>query len=107
LRRAEVEVFEEADPMSHPSSDPPTADRLRDDIDSGLTGEKVRATDPAAAPLGTDAEAGGSPPTRAEREFEQRSRPTQPSQGSRGTRWIWAAGFVVLAMLVLALLGSG
>ena len=31
--------------------------RLRSDIDSGRTGDKVRAPDPAAAPLGTDAEA--------------------------------------------------
>ncbi len=37
------------------------ASRLRADIDSGRTGDKVPASDPAAAPLGTDAEAGGNP----------------------------------------------
>jgi len=39
-----------------------TTERLRADIDSGRTGEKVAASDPAAAPLGTDDEAGGTPP---------------------------------------------
>jgi hypothetical protein len=41
----------------------PTAAQLRDDIDSGRTGDKVAHSDPAAAPLGTDDEAAGSPPT--------------------------------------------
>ena len=40
-----------------------TAAQLRHDIDSGLTGDKVNFFDPAAAPLGTDEEAGGFPPT--------------------------------------------
>ena len=35
------------------------AERLRADIDSGRTGDKVAFPDPSAAPLGTDAEAGG------------------------------------------------
>ena len=39
------------------------ADRLRDQIDRGGTGDKVAFTDPAAAPLGTDDEAAGTPPT--------------------------------------------
>ena len=38
-----------------------TGEQLRDQIDSGRTGEKVGYPDPAAAPLGTDAEAGGTP----------------------------------------------
>ncbi len=40
--------------------------RLRDRIDRGETGDKVAFSDPAAAPLGTDAEAGGHSPTVAE-----------------------------------------
>ncbi len=46
---------------SHPSSKDrgAAAERLRADIDSGKTGDKVAASDPAAAPLGTDEEAGG------------------------------------------------
>jgi hypothetical protein len=35
--------------------------QLRGDIDSGRTGDKVAGFDPAAAPLGTDEEAGGTP----------------------------------------------
>ncbi|MBY6264655.1 hypothetical protein EI613_22430 [Azospirillum sp. 412522] len=53
----------------HPESgrDRPTtpsaeANRMRADIDQGLTGDKVPATDPAAAPLGTDDEAAGTTP---------------------------------------------
>lgn len=41
---------------------PTTSDELRKDIDSGRTGDKVDFPDPAAAPLGTDAEASGNPP---------------------------------------------
>jgi hypothetical protein len=33
--------------------------QVRDATDSGRTGDKVCASDPAAAPLGTDEEAGG------------------------------------------------
>ncbi len=36
-----------------------TASQLREDIDSGRTGEKIEWPDPAAAPLGTDDEASG------------------------------------------------
>jgi hypothetical protein len=35
--------------------------QLRDDIDSGRTGDKVAAIDHAAAPLGTDEEVAGTP----------------------------------------------
>jgi len=43
-----------------------TADRLRYEIDRGRGGDKVNASDPAVAPLGTDDEAGGWPPTPAQ-----------------------------------------
>jgi hypothetical protein len=39
------------------------AQQLRHAIDSGRTGDKVAFPDPAAAPLGTDDEAAGTPPT--------------------------------------------
>lgn len=42
-------------------STPENTSRQRHDIDSGKTGDKVDFPDPAAAPLGTDAEAGGEP----------------------------------------------
>jgi len=50
---------------SSPGHAAPTAQELRDAIDSGLTGDKVAFPDPAASPLGTDDEAAGtsdSPP---------------------------------------------
>jgi hypothetical protein len=46
---------------------PPNADQLRKAIDEGRTGDKVAFPDPAAAPLGTDAEAAGAPPSGGER----------------------------------------
>ncbi|MEC7760938.1 MAG: hypothetical protein VX874_03370 [Pseudomonadota bacterium] len=52
-------------PTSHRDGSAKVA-RLRDEIDSGRSDDKVAARDPAAAPLGTDAEAGGHPPTAAE-----------------------------------------
>lgn len=45
------------------STKKPTAAQLRGDINSGKTGDKTPGFDPAAAPMETDAEAGGSPPT--------------------------------------------
>jgi hypothetical protein len=52
--------------MSHSSEPerrarPRTTDSLRHEIDSGRTGDKVAYPDPAAAPLGTDDEAAGTP----------------------------------------------
>ncbi len=47
-----------ADPETPRSpADKATEARLRDKIDSGQTGDKVAASDPAMAPLGTDNEA--------------------------------------------------
>jgi hypothetical protein len=49
--------------MSQPGTEPRTTARLRADIDDGSRGDKVDAFDPAAAPLGTDDEAAGDPPS--------------------------------------------
>jgi hypothetical protein len=38
-----------------------TVEQLRRDIDSGRSGTKIDYPDPAAAPLGTDEEAAGTP----------------------------------------------
>ncbi|MGZ3218231.1 hypothetical protein [Paracoccus sp. T5] len=43
-----------------------TAETLRQGIDHGQAADKVDYPDPAAAPLGTDAEAGGHPVTARE-----------------------------------------
>jgi len=42
---------------------PPTSSQLRDDINRGRTGDKIAGFDPSAAPLGTDEEAAGTPPS--------------------------------------------
>ena len=51
--------------------------RLRADIDAGKTGDKTPGEDPAAAPLGTDEEAAGTPidPALAERVRRGERRP--------------------------------
>jgi hypothetical protein len=58
--------------------------RLRADIDAGTTGDKTPGEDPAAAPLGTDEEAAGTPidPALAEevRRAERRSDGDAPSR---------------------------
>lgn len=62
-----------------------TADRLRHDIDHGRSSDKVNFPDPAAAPLGTDDEAAGTPPSqeqlRMARAAEIRHRPDDSSSG--------------------------
>jgi hypothetical protein len=59
-------------------------DRFRKDIDRGGALDKTDYPDPAAAPLGTDDEAGGHPATDAQlriaREAEFRRRP--PARGT-------------------------
>jgi len=45
-------------------TDATTTAKLKHDIDRGRGGDKVDAIDPAAAPLGTDDEAAGTPPSR-------------------------------------------
>ncbi len=46
-----------------PASDRPTTAMLKGDIDSGRTGDKNEVFDPGLSPLGTDDEAGGTPPS--------------------------------------------
>lgn len=48
-----------------------TVERLRRDIDAGRTGDKIPGSDPAAAPLGTDDEAAGTPAAAAVVELER------------------------------------
>lgn len=48
-------------PPTSPARPGATTEQLRDAIDRGRTGSKVPARDAAAAPLGTDDEAGGTP----------------------------------------------
>lgn len=73
-----------------PRSDIDTG-RVRDQIDQGRTGDKIGQHDPAASPLGTDAEASGRPTSRAEAEDDLRRQkeigePAQQRQEHYGTR---------------------
>jgi hypothetical protein len=81
--------------------------QLRDDIDCGRTGEKVDWSDPAAAPLGTDDEAAGTPPpagaVNAARHRERAGRGKSTSD-----RWHPHASWVQVAIvlvLVAAVIG--
>jgi hypothetical protein len=60
------------------ASSVPTAAQLRKAIDSGETGDKIAADDPAAAPLGTGDEAAGNPPSKAELRTAVRQEVRQP-----------------------------
>ena len=64
-----------------------TAAMLKDDIDSGRTGDKQGFPDPGAAPLGTGAEAAGTPTSReqmAEARRQETSRPDDRSATTEG-----------------------
>lgn len=65
--------------MTDPARLGSNAAQIKHDIDSGLTGDKAPGFDPAAAPLGTDEEAGGVslPPDQlaAVRQAERAGRP--------------------------------
>jgi hypothetical protein len=97
----------------------PTSAQLRHDIDRGATGDKTPGVDPAAAPLGTDEEAGGAAPTPAEiahaRNAERRdvkrganaAAPELTPDGARargassfGVALAWIAALALLAVLI-------
>jgi hypothetical protein len=85
----------------------PTTDQIRFAIEHGHAGDKVDFPDPATAPLGTDAEAGGTPPTPAERRLEAASLGPKPKksyfQDVNGVVIYCAAAIpVVLVILGLA-----
>lgn len=92
-----------------------TADRLRQAIDNGRTGDKVAAPDPAAAPLGTDDEAAGTPVTPEQARMAAReeltrgwkARAAAPRNGGRPPPPPVSPvtlGLVVLVLLVAAIL---
>ena len=85
-----------------------TAEQLRIAIDQGNAGDKVDASDPAAAPLGTDDEAGGTPNSasqvRLAAAHEVRARPNSGRQRIAGVghAW-WLIGFaLVMGLSILA-----
>lgn len=105
-----------------PRSPESTSEQLRHDIDSGAAGDKAPGFDPAAAPMNTDAEAGGTAPSPGEiaqaRKAEQRPASRHPNAAepsltpdgaapSRGHIWMGvaagAAGGAGLAWILFAL----
>ena len=87
---------------------PSTTSQLRDDIDSGRTGAKVAASNPAAAPLGTDDEAAGTPPSGATvaaaraAELKDPAVTSQEAQRDRGA----LVYVVAVALFALAVIGA-
>jgi hypothetical protein len=83
-----------------------TTDRLRSDIDSGRTGDKVPANDPAAAPLGTDDEAAGTPPSRGAVDLARQHEVTRAPQAKQedqrfGSVMVFGAIVAGLAVLLI------
>lgn len=76
-----------------------TGEQLRADIDAGRTGDKVAFSDPAAAPLETDAEAGGATvPFKS----ETRSVEHQSSKGWLGL-WFYIGATLAICLAVIAI----
>lgn len=80
----------------------PTVAQLRQAIDRGRAGDKVPWPDPAAAPLGTDDEAAGAAPARAELDRSYQAEtgraPAHTPGGGSAALWIGlaVAGIVVV-----------
>jgi hypothetical protein len=85
-----------------------TVAQLKADIDSGRTGDKIPVLDPAAAPLGTDDEASGTPPdpaavTMARRQSAAPGPSGEPERSARfGAAWIVVAVAIAAAILIVA-----
>ena len=88
-----------------------TTDQLRHDIDHGRAGDKVRFPDPAAAPLGTDEEAAGTPIDRelvAEvRAREQRRPEPQDAQRAMTGEQFGVMLWLLVVAAVAAAIGVG
>jgi hypothetical protein len=88
-----------------------TVEQLRGDIDSGATGDKVPVLDPAAAPLGTDAEAAGVPVRpatvvtvrEAERTVPNPSPHPHDEGGAQRGRWLLGGLILAVALAAVAL----
>jgi hypothetical protein len=76
---------------------------MRHDISRGKAGDKVDHPDPSAAPLGTDDEAAGRPPSLEERRIAA-STASSNSQGKRafGAGSVYAAIVIAIFAIVVA-----
>jgi hypothetical protein len=81
-------------------------DQLKADIDSGKTGDKISWPDPAMAPLGTDDEAAGTPPTpdqvRAASRQETGAGATSADGKGLGPSWWLIAITILIGLTILA-----
>jgi hypothetical protein len=72
-----------------------TVEQLRDDIDHGRACDKIDASDPSVAPLGSDEEAAGTPPAPADveaaRTLEVSRLCQRSSRGGIGAAWLLIA----------------
>ena len=84
----------------------PTTARLRHDIDRGRGGDKVDNIDPATAPLGTDDEAAGKPPSRAEIKLAYRHEVGRGVSSVRGDGDHGVAIYVTMVLLLSIILLS-
>ena len=91
---------------------PPNVAQLQADIQHGLTGDKAPGFDPAAAPLGTDEEAGGHPaqPAQVRQARAQAASGAQParpnaSEPSRAPHGGPSGGLATREVLWMVLLG--
>lgn len=76
-------------------------DQLRDRIDSGKTGDKVAFSDPSAAPLGTDDEAAGTPPSRARIEAAAAAETARPNAGGPKRERMPKAWLLILSVVLV------
>ncbi|MCX2721627.1 hypothetical protein [Roseibium salinum] len=107
-------------PDRKPESDGTTPSNVRGDIQRGLAGDKKPGFDPAAAPMETDAESGGTPTT-AEAAATDRQAQWNPNpsdyQGSKASamrefdtppprKAAWPVGKLLLVAIVIAILAG-
>jgi hypothetical protein len=89
--------------MSRPQK-PPTVDQLRADINRWRTGGEVPILDPAVAPLDTDDEAAGTPPSPeavAMARAAETGTPHRPAERGLGSVWILIGFIIMLATAIL------
>lgn len=82
-----------------------TMDQLRHEIDSGNAADKVNYPDPAAAPLGTDEEAAGTP-TQITRDdiLKEAGGRSYPQRNARGHfPWGLLTAAIIAALLIVSL----
>lgn len=106
---------------NEPKNEQPNAAQVRGDIQRGKTGDKHPGFDPAAAPLETDAESGGTPLSTREietaRQTQSRGKPQvvsgddgsamRPVYENNRPRFAHAKLFMILFVILLGLCATG